>query len=262
MARSAFELVSFLHPVDPPGDARQWPSVVNPDEHLIHTVGGRGRAWIGGRWYAMVPGRVHHISPYTEYRIVPDIDRGLEMVNWHYHLRLDRGICRLPAAFDLSEPDASIADLLHLHRLWSGDAAMAELTVLAALGRRVAAYSERHGQFGPQPSDDADMARLQAWLQDDPGAYDPAAWARRLGLSVSQMNRRFRRAYGQAPRDLVGALRLRQAQVQLLHGSRRIAEIAHACGFDDPDYFARWFRRHAGESPRAYRHARTPSARR
>ena len=35
-----------------------------------------------------------------------------------------------------------------------------------------------------------------------------------------------------------------------------VGEVAHRVGFDDPLYFSRAFKRHAGEPPMAYRDAR------
>jgi len=44
------------------------------------------------------------------------------------------------------------------------------------------------------------------------------------------------------------------ARVQrLLRQAGSIAEVAEAVGFDDPNYFARWFRKQTGLSPSRWR---------
>jgi transcriptional regulator GlxA family with amidase domain len=48
-----------------------------------------------------------------------------------------------------------------------------------------------------------------------------------------------------------------QAAADLLTGSRlSVTEIALECGFNEPNYFARQFRRHIGVSPSEYRRRR------
>jgi len=77
--------------------------------------------------------------------------------------------------------------------------------------------------------------------------------AARAHLSVSQLQREFRRLFGQTP----GAYLLR---VRLLMARRRLEEtndpfglIALECGFYDQSHFNRAFRAHVGMPPGAYR---------
>jgi AraC family transcriptional activator of pobA len=49
---------------------------------------------------------------------------------------------------------------------------------------------------------------------------------------------------------------LLEARRLLLYSQLSVVEIAYAVGFDDPAYFSRFFTRHIGQPPRAYRAAR------
>jgi AraC family transcriptional activator of pobA len=44
-----------------------------------------------------------------------------------------------------------------------------------------------------------------------------------------------------------------EAQRSLLYSSLSVAEIGYGLGFEDPAYFSRFFARHAGLSPVAFR---------
>jgi methylphosphotriester-DNA--protein-cysteine methyltransferase len=52
------------------------------------------------------------------------------------------------------------------------------------------------------------------------------------------------------PRDQRAML---EAQRSLLYGNLSIGEVGYALGFSDPAYFTRFFTRHAGRSPAAFR---------
>ena len=46
-----------------------------------------------------------------------------------------------------------------------------------------------------------------------------------------------------------------EARRALLYSNLSVAEIGYALGFADPGHFSRFFTRHAGQSPRAFRAA-------
>lgn len=77
--------------------------------------------------------------------------------------------------------------------------------------------------------------------------------AAEAGLSTAQYSALFKEQSGFAPIDFLIRQRIGQA-CQLLDGSRLpVAQIAGHCGYEDPYYFTRCFRRVMGQSPRAYR---------
>jgi AraC family transcriptional activator of pobA len=76
--------------------------------------------------------------------------------------------------------------------------------------------------------------------------------AREIGYHPDHLNRKLKREAGLGLRALRDRMRLETAQAAL-RSSPTIAEAATRCGFDDPNYFARWFRRQTGKTPRAFR---------
>ena len=77
--------------------------------------------------------------------------------------------------------------------------------------------------------------------------------ARRAGLSVSQLQREFRRLFNISPGDYVLYTRLTVARRRLEQTTEPIRQIAADCGFFDQAHFTRAFRKHAGLPPQQYR---------
>lgn len=77
--------------------------------------------------------------------------------------------------------------------------------------------------------------------------------ARRAGLSVSQLQREFRRLFNITPGDYILWTRLMMARRRLEQTADPIRQIADDCGFYDQAHFTRAFRRHAGLPPQHYR---------
>ena len=72
-----------------------------------------------------------------------------------------------------------------------------------------------------------------------------AALARRIGYQPDYLNRMLKQFCGLTLGELRGAARLQTAR-RLLLETRSIADVAIETGFDDPNYFSRWFRAQTG----------------
>ena len=73
------------------------------------------------------------------------------------------------------------------------------------------------------------------------------------GLRPSRYHEVFRRVMGTTPAGYICGLRMAKARGLLLDPDLAIGEIAALCGYDDPLYFSRVFRRECGVSPTEYR---------
>lgn len=74
-----------------------------------------------------------------------------------------------------------------------------------------------------------------------------------MGRSYAHLSRLFRRVFGITPVDYRNVMRLEKAKTLLRNPRLTMAEVAEACGFSDPGYFARKFRQQNGISPSRYR---------
>lgn len=128
-------------------------------------------------------------------------------------------------------------------------------TGAAAAAARAAALLSALSRFGADDAaGDARLAEAVAILVRHPaGAVDTAALARRVGLGASQLRRLFAARYGCAPSAWLLRLRLGRARELLAATDLPVAEVARACGFADPFWFSRVFRRESGAGPQAWR---------
>lgn len=79
--------------------------------------------------------------------------------------------------------------------------------------------------------------------------------AARVGCSESAFFRRFRKLAGCTPVQYLTRLRLNQAKVYLANTDFTLATIAGLCGFRDPYYLSKTFRKNLGFSPDTFRRA-------
>lgn len=91
-------------------------------------------------------------------------------------------------------------------------------------------------------------------LLDTPTAT-PRSVAKKLGLSISQLDRLFVAAIGVTPHALQQRRRLEYVRRQLRQTDDPIKAIAYAARFRRVSHFSAWFSKSTGLSPRAYRRA-------
>ncbi len=77
--------------------------------------------------------------------------------------------------------------------------------------------------------------------------------ARLSGLSVRQLQRKFKFAFATGPHEFLTKTRLLAACRLLRESELSAGEIAGKCGFSDQSSFTKHFRAHIGQTPRAYR---------
>src|SRR5262245_11104454 len=77
--------------------------------------------------------------------------------------------------------------------------------------------------------------------------------ARRVGLSQSALERRFRRVVGASPKKFASIVRLRHVLVLRSKGAD-FTSIAHAAGYYDQSHFIKDFKRFSGLAPESFFH--------
>lgn len=82
--------------------------------------------------------------------------------------------------------------------------------------------------------------------------------ARDVGYTANYLNDLLRAHTGRSVGRWITDMRMARARVTLERTDRPISEISFACGYEDPAYFARAFRRAHGVSPRTWRIAARP----
>jgi PAS domain S-box-containing protein len=131
---------------------------------------------------------------------------------------------------------------------WPVTGANGEIVGVCAIARNLSAPDRRSTSLGR-------VAPIIEHIQNNFAApIDVAEFAKRAGISVSQLDRDFVSLFGLSPIKYQKKIRFERAQEMLLSTDLSVAEIAHACGYADQSIFTRNFRNAVGLSPRAYRH--------
>ncbi len=106
-------------------------------------------------------------------------------------------------------------------------------------------------------ADDAEvqlLRRFTALLERDFRAHhDAAHYADALAVPPAALSRALSLLTGRSTKELVTDRVMLEAARALRFTDATVGEVAHQVGFDDPLYFSRAFKRHAGEAPMAYR---------
>jgi AraC-like DNA-binding protein len=106
------------------------------------------------------------------------------------------------------------------------------------------------GWFGRAPRPMSPHVRIFERLLAQPDAFDVrvGVLAKRAGFNRDYLSRKFREATGLTLRERRDAARLKRAR-RLLRSGRAVGEVAAEVGIPDPNYFARWFKKHTGLQP-------------
>ena len=141
---------------------------------------------------------------------------------------------------------------LRFQRSAACDTAMKGL-LLAELALLLSIVEEREGG---RYSETERVFRCQ-WLIrnniDDP-ELGVEALAAQLRCSPSHLSKHFHHETGERIVEYITRVRLRNAIEAVRDTPLSMKEVAAACGFNDPNYFARVFRKQTGRSPVQFRH--------
>ncbi|TCO92482.1 AraC family transcriptional regulator [Chthoniobacter flavus] len=118
----------------------------------------------------------------------------------------------------------------------------------------VAGFSRRVEQVRVAPAATKQLARAVRRLHDDYASpLTTGQLAQLAGLSPSQFERTFRKAFGASPRQYLLRVRVEAASRKLADTDKTIAAVAVECGFYDHAHFTRSFHAVTGISPSRYR---------
>jgi AraC-like DNA-binding protein len=145
--------------------------------------------------------------------------------------------------------------LLHLMQdaLWHFEAAAPDAgALLSAYGQLLVQHVSLRRPSAPQSQVVEDLARSIAQNFANP-LYELDEQLRSAPYCYDYLCRLFRQEMNTTPHKYLANLRLETAADMLRQGAgRSITEIARMCGYSDPLYFSRMFKKRYGISPREY----------
>jgi AraC-like DNA-binding protein len=226
---------------------------------IQHTLSGAGRLQYERRFHTIGPGETMLVViPHRHQYWIEDGER------WEFFwlavtgqeaLRLYRAICAaVGPVFQLrSEAVARLAAISL--ELTDGKAKGAGEASALAYAATMAIYDDLLGGEGVARTERGEaVARALAYVRShlhEP--FDVQTLADAAGLSRAHFSRLFTSCEGVPPAEYVLNERMRRAARLLVSGQVSIKQISGDCGFDDPNYFAKAFRRTFGASPTEFR---------
>lgn len=127
-------------------------------------------------------------------------------------------------------------------------------TAIICLARASGSFEEEDDRDAATHRDDERVERFLSLVTTHMREHRPVAfYADRLGVSQTHLNRLIRRSTGLSAQALIARRMLEAARRDLIFTPSPVQKIAYALGFSDPAYFNRFFRRHTGVTPGAYR---------
>jgi len=98
------------------------------------------------------------------------------------------------------------------------------------------------------------LEQLLALIESEGSQHRQVAYyAEKMHLTAYQLNSITKASLGKTCSDLINDFVLLEAKRYLLATSSQVNEIAGQLGYEDPSYFIRFFKKHTGYSPEAFR---------
>ena len=108
-------------------------------------------------------------------------------------------------------------------------------------------------RHGGEPSDVLLREAIERMRQRAHEDLDRDGIAVEVGLAPAALSRLLMRRYGQGFTGVLNQMRIDRAKRLLASEDDSLLQVALSCGFDDPSYFTKVFRRHEGMTPSEYR---------
>lgn len=126
---------------------------------------------------------------------------------------------------------------------------------LTALLIQLGRLAESQGDFDGGTPQQADIynrfrAAVEQQYRDH---WEVRRYAEALGVTEDRLNQICKRAAGCTPSEMVRNRLLTEAKRNLVYTNKPISAIAYELGFADPNYFSRFFGKHAGEPASAFK---------
>lgn len=230
---------------------------INDDTHIMHITKGKGTVTIKEQKFNFQRGSIIAVSPFIKFTL--NILPNFEMLNIHYKLWLsdDSPLDEhtvLPYVF-------SPKDFIYIEKILRKMDSLSKVTSLdklkiASLAHNLVLHHMISNELIPRVTPAIDPRISKAYkklMSKDCIRYNAGEAAELCCLSVSQMNRKFRRFFGQSPQKLWEKRRFSRVCATLTKTDKPLSILAEEFGFDDHAYFCRWFKKISGYSPLRYR---------
>lgn len=235
---------------------------------ILYFQSGSGDAILGRERHPVQPDTVITVPPGVShgFRFSRDTD-GLVMTVLASRLRTVPG-GRSPLGAWLAVPQVTALDMTSAEGAYIAETLMrlgAEyggqrsgrndlLEAYVTLALQLTARVSQGGDDRAADENSRRMERLDGLVHRHLRSHKPVAfYAAELGISPTHLNRLVKAANGLGAHALLTRRLIDEAKRELVFTFGSVQEISYRLGFTDPAYFSRFFLKHAGVTPRAWR---------
>ncbi|CAN5731396.1 N/A [soil metagenome] len=226
----------------------------HPFSQILAYLSGRGTMTVAERNYEISPGSVVFLPPRCTHAFRETSGRRplCVVLDLDYRGAVKHGFSL--ARLTQSEATAIKTQLSELTRLPDPNHPGCRLAVPAVVLRLLDILlrglnllpSPQRGQTPPF------VRQFERLIRESDSPPPPIAeLASKMGYQMDYLNRIFKQATGQTLREYRDALFVDRAK-RLLRENTRVKDACDHLGFYDQNYFARWFKKHTGVTPRAF----------
>jgi len=224
--------------------------------HLLVTLGGVGRVWVGGQWVECAEGSAY-ISP-------PGVACAFETLpsrRWRFGWVFTRNSgSASDIAFSFAASTLAPADprplTTAIEGLYREGIGLADRSLLDDWAHLIRAYTQRIVQSHPVHRFDP-LAPLWAEVDARPAAdWSLTRLTERACMSTETLRQRCLTHHGRSPIEQVTHLRMRRADTLLQSTSSKLIVIARMVGYENVSAFSTAFRRTYGVPPSSRRQIR------
>lgn len=246
------------------GDAMHPTRIIDSHE-LIFVIQGCLNMWEEDEDFYLTKGKILHLFPGREHGSTTVMPADLKFYWIHFEVEeipitnySDANdslnpVTTLPQVASLTRPEA----LERLFRMFINEQETGTLRPISANLMTMLMILEI-AQQALGKSETEDLSAAATWAHsyirmnfDRPITASKIAAA--VGYNVDYLGRVYREAYSCTLTDAIHQRRIQRARDYLLNSNLNISEIASNCGYSDPDYFRRIFKRYMKITPSNFR---------
>jgi len=235
-----------------------WQGGASLHENIEFIVGCSGEGFVScdGRKVDVTAGDIVCLNAYVAHAVSAVHDFSYQCLIVDSHFCRANGIDTTAMRFKEKIRDQRLFSLFEeINRAHCSEEPYAAVSLRGALLSFIAHLASNHRAVGASAAPPPESVQLAITYMKANLSHPItlAALAAESGLSRTHFAHRFKKSLGVPPLVYLNTLRMERASAMLAEGDRPIAEIAAACGFESPSYFARTFRRTFGVLPSRYR---------
>lgn len=225
---------------------------LHADYYVYLIYKGSGHLKINGKEYALSPGTLFFTEPYQAHEIIED-----EPLSYLYISFNGSGVSSLLSASEIDTSNFLYQDFSHLFSFWMTSIRRINFANANTLTESVLMYTLSYVNTEEKDTSTDDSDRFERILDYISSHFTAPGITLRKVADIFFYNEKYLSALfvkktGIKFTDHLNQLRIQHAVTLIKNHSKIVSEIAEKCGYNDPFYFSKIFKKQIGVTPTAF----------